>query len=194
MSQRKPYKKSSKTDKVGGRLRAARLAVGLTQAHLSEIVHQNCSQWTIASIRVMISRIENGENIGGQTTLLVGAARVLGVQANWLIGDGTQSTGTNRPDNLDRDGGRPVTLGVSRDGTIEYSKQRPISRGVTFWPILSVETEQIADQIRAAICTLRSGRYVVENWYSGDVDDFCDALCRISERFSEAYRRLISPS
>jgi hypothetical protein len=47
MSQQKPYRKSSKTDTVGGRLRTARLAAGLTQTHLSEIIHQNCSQWTI---------------------------------------------------------------------------------------------------------------------------------------------------
>ena len=47
MSHQKPYRKSSKTDTVGGRLRTARLAAGLTLTHLSEIIHQNCSQWTI---------------------------------------------------------------------------------------------------------------------------------------------------
>jgi transcriptional regulator with XRE-family HTH domain len=118
MSQRKPYKKSSKTDTVGGRLRAARLAAGLTQAHLSEIVHQNCSQWTINSIRVMISRIENGENIGEQAALLGVAARVLGVEAKWLSGDGAQCAGSNRP----------VALGVSLNESIEYSTQGPEAR------------------------------------------------------------------
>jgi transcriptional regulator with XRE-family HTH domain len=194
MSQRRPYKKSNKTDTVGGRLRAARLAAGLTQAHMSEIVHRHYSQWNIASIRVMISRIENGENIGEQTTLLDVAARVVGVQTKWLIGDGAQSTGTHQPDYLQSDGSRPVTLGVSRDGTIEYSREKRRSRRIRFWPILSVETEAIAEQVRAAVCCYRSGRYVVENWYSGDVDDFCDAHCRISERFWEAYTRLKSRS
>lgn len=91
MSQRTPYKKSCKTDTLGGQLRTARLAAGLTQAHLSELIHQRGSQWTAETRRVMISRIENGEDVGEQAALLGLAARVLGVQPKWLIGDGVQS-------------------------------------------------------------------------------------------------------
>jgi transcriptional regulator with XRE-family HTH domain len=91
MSQRTPYKKSYKTDTLGGRLRTARLAAGLTQSHLSELIHQRGSQWTTDTTRVMISRIENGDDVGEQAALLGLAARVLGVQPKRLIGDGVQS-------------------------------------------------------------------------------------------------------
>jgi transcriptional regulator with XRE-family HTH domain len=185
---RGPYHKAAGTETVGLRLRATRLERGLTQGRLAEAIRRCCPQWTSGSIVVMISRIESGHAIGEQTALMLNfAAQILGVDLNWLIGDRTQSKEVERSDYLNLD--RPIILYIAKDGEVDYYARGIVPRNRRLLPILSVETEQIAEHLQAIVGSPREDRCIIEDWYH-DGEDVGDALDRISDRFADAYKRL----
>jgi transcriptional regulator with XRE-family HTH domain len=186
-----------KTNKIGRKIRLARLRTGLTQAALADLSLQirfqagSRSDYKSSTLKQLISRLERGEPIPYRDHVVKSLIDILGPLE------------AEEPIDINTHFSRPVAIDISRDGTITYRRwgTPPLRRG---FPIFSVSSEEEARRLQSCVCLklpLPDPQMPGEPWFAFIEfakailiagRDFGDLLGPTILEFAEAYEQLRS--